>query len=142
MKNAATPELQFLAPRPLTSLHVFYDGHCALCCAIRNWLARQPALVEMTLIPHQNPRAWEIFPPLRRLDSHQDIIILTNTGHALQGAEALVACLESLSNFPRLAAFLSRPRPLALFSKAWATLSKKRHLLSRLFFASPRDAGT
>jgi len=48
-------------------LVVLFDGECALCGRCRDWLARQPAFLELEFIPFQSPEARERFPGIEAL---------------------------------------------------------------------------
>ena len=51
----------------VTRLTVFYDARCGLCCAVRNWLARQPQLMPLDCRPKsargRGERAQRVEPP-------------------------------------------------------------------------------
>jgi predicted DCC family thiol-disulfide oxidoreductase YuxK len=49
----------------VTGLTVFYDARCGLCCAVRNWLARQPQLMPLECRPKsgRGERAQRVEPP-------------------------------------------------------------------------------
>ncbi|MEM8955361.1 MAG: DCC1-like thiol-disulfide oxidoreductase family protein [Verrucomicrobiota bacterium] len=93
-------EPQFLPAQTVTGLYLFYDGHCPLCSLIQRWLARQPTRVPLALVPHQHPRAREIFPPLCRLHPQHNLLLLTNTGFVHTGPDALRSCLANLTSIP------------------------------------------
>ncbi|MEM7146036.1 MAG: DCC1-like thiol-disulfide oxidoreductase family protein [Verrucomicrobiota bacterium] len=128
--QTSAPEPQFLPPQPLTALVVFYDGACPLCSLIQKWLARQPTRIPLTLIPHQHPRAREIFPPLSRLDPHQNLLLLTNTGFVHAGPDALRTLIKNLNTHP----LLTRP----LFSRALYHLVHQLRTFLRRFRFLPQ----
>lgn len=49
----------------MNHLTIYYDGHCSLCCRIRNWLSTEPQIVQLRFIDRwsdatQSPFAGQI----------------------------------------------------------------------------------
>ena len=137
--SADNSDLLLFSPTPpVEAITVFYDETCAICRVLHDWIERQDCLVSVTLIPWQNSRAREIFPPLRRLQQSKakaaDVLVLTNTGYFYAGAEAWLACLRSLRRYRPWADRLSNGHTIGFTRRLCTLISKHRHALSWLLF--------
>ncbi len=80
----------------MTRLTVRYDPRCGLCCALRDWIGRQPQLVPVDCRPSTEPGA--------------DLRVVADTGEVWEGDSAWLMVLWALSNYRHLANGLaSRP---------------------------------
>ena len=100
----------------MTRLTVFYDARCGLCCAVRDWLARQPTLVPLVCQP--------------KSEAGTDLVVQADSGEIWSGDDAWLMVLWALTNYRawsyRLADPLVRPAARRLF----ASLSAYRGAIS------------
>jgi predicted DCC family thiol-disulfide oxidoreductase YuxK len=96
-------------------LTVLYDDRCPLCRTFGTWLARQPVLVELELVPAGSASARERFPALDHGRTLEEITVVSDAGAVWTGAHAWVMCLWATAAHRALAESLARPsrRPLA-----------------------------
>jgi predicted DCC family thiol-disulfide oxidoreductase YuxK len=96
-------------------LYVFYDGECALCRRCREWLARQPALLELVFHSFHSGSARRICPELPRFQPSEQLVILSDEGAIYTGETAWLMCLYALRDYRGWARKLASPalRPLA-----------------------------
>ena len=66
----------------MTRLTVYYDARCGLCCAVRDWLSRQPALVPLDCEP--------------KSDGQNDLVVRADTGEVWAGDSAWLMILWAL----------------------------------------------
>ena len=94
-------------------LTVLYDDRCPMCSAFSSWLARQPALVELDLVPAGSAAARHRFPALDHDRTLEEITVVSDAGAVWTGAHAWVMCLWATSAHRALAESLARPSPTA-----------------------------
>lgn len=95
-------------------LTVLYDDRCPLCRAFSSWLARQPALVELDLVPAGSAAARGRFPALDHGRTLEEITVVGDDGAVWTGAHAWVMCLWATAAHRALAEGLARPSRLPL----------------------------
>jgi len=100
----------------MTRLTVFYDARCGLCCALRDWIGRQPALVPVDCRPAASPT--------------DDLLVVADSGEAWSGDSAWLMVFWALAEYRHLACRLASPAWLPLARRAFAVLSKYRGSLS------------
>jgi predicted DCC family thiol-disulfide oxidoreductase YuxK len=121
-------------PMHTKKIEVYYDGRCGMCCTFHEWINRQPRAFEIDFIPYQSPEAEKAFPGVSTLDPAREMIVRTDDGVILRGAEAWVWCLHSCANCRDLARNLAQPAMLAVAIKMCRLLAANRHGLSKIFF--------
>ena len=99
----------------MKKIYVFYDGECVLCRRVREWLARQPAYIELVFLPFQSEAARRLCPDLARFHPSDQLIALADDGAIYSGEKAWLICLYALRDYRRWARKLATPalRPLA-----------------------------
>lgn len=99
-------------------LTVLYDADCALCTRFRDWLAAQPQLVPVDLVPAGSPLARARLPELDHEATLQEVTAVADTGEVYVGAYAWVMCLWATAEHRALAERLARPAwlPIARMS--------------------------
>lgn len=114
----------------MRALTVLYDGACPLCERCRDWLARAPQLVPLTLLDCHSPDARRRFGRIPGLG--RELVVADETGRFWIGPAAFVMCLWALRGWRTIAsAMLIAPlRPLAILVFTW--LSDHRGGLGRL----------
>ena len=100
----------------MTRLTVFYDARCGLCCAVRDWIARQRQLI-----------AVECRPKLEGMD---ELVVVADSGEMWSGDSAWVMVLWALEDYRHWARRLASPVLLPAARSVFARLSKYRGALS------------
>ncbi|MFF4736995.1 thiol-disulfide oxidoreductase DCC family protein [Streptomyces sp. NPDC001262] len=111
---------------PVRRLTVLYDAQCPLCTHLRNWLARQPQLVPLDLVPVGSEEARRRFPGLDHAAASEEITVVGDGGQVYRGAAAWVTCLWALAEHRPLAHRLSTPTGLRLARGAVLAAAKYR----------------
>lgn len=95
-------------------LTVLYDDRCPLCRMFSTWLARQPTLVGLDLVPAGSGYARLRFPALDHERTLEEITVVSDAGEVWTGAHAWVMCLWATAAHRGLAESLARPSRLPL----------------------------
>lgn len=95
-------------------LTVLYDDRCPLCRAFSAWLARQPLLVPLDLVPAGSSAARRRFPALDHDRTLEEVTVVSDAGAVWTGAHAWVMCLWATAAHRVLAESLARPSRLPL----------------------------
>jgi predicted DCC family thiol-disulfide oxidoreductase YuxK len=127
-------------PKQTTSIEVFYDGRCGMCCTFHEWINQQPRAFAIDFIPYQAERAEQVFPGIGTLDPAREMIVRTDQGEIFRGAEAWVMCLFSCANHQVAARRLASPHLLPVAIRACRVLAANRHALSKVFFRKKDQA--
>jgi predicted DCC family thiol-disulfide oxidoreductase YuxK len=112
----------------MTRLTVFYDARCGLCCALRDWIARQPQIVPVHCRPALTPA--------------EELVVSADSGEVWRGDDAWLMVLWALSGYRHWAYRLASPllRPAA--RHAFAQISRYRGTLSCHVNLTPDDRST
>jgi predicted DCC family thiol-disulfide oxidoreductase YuxK len=100
----------------MTRLTVLYDTRCGLCCALHDWIGRQPMLIPLDCRPTPEPT--------------DDLLVVADTGEAWAGDSAWLMVLWALREYRHLSYRLAGPAFLPLARRAFALVSKYRGSLS------------
>ncbi|MFD7770384.1 thiol-disulfide oxidoreductase DCC family protein [Streptomyces sp. NPDC059787] len=122
----ATREDRGAARVPVRRLTVLYDAECSLCAFVRDWLARQPQLVPLELVPAASEAARARFPGLDHGSTLEEITVVGDAGQVYRGAAAWVVTLWALRGHRRLAHRLSTPAGARLAKGAVLAAAKWR----------------
>ena len=121
-------------PKTLEELTVFYDGHCAMCCAFRDWLEQQEAYCRIRCLPYQSEDAFALFPELDLHEPEKAMLTRTDSGLLFRGAESWALCLHVLKAYRPLARRLASPGLLPVAKVTCYHLSAHRRRLGSLLF--------
>ncbi|MEM0967744.1 MAG: DCC1-like thiol-disulfide oxidoreductase family protein [Verrucomicrobiota bacterium] len=121
-------------PRQLTQITVFYDGHCGLCCSFAEFIHAQAQRFPIEFLPYQEPRAFEVFPPLDRFQPENQVIVLSREGDLYQGVSSGIICLYATRSFRRLARWLTKPGMFRFLQSVGTFLGPHRKRLSLIWF--------
>ena len=100
----------------MKKLTVYYDARCGLCCATKEWIARQRQLVTVECVPASEPGA--------------EITVIADTGEIWEGDAAWIVVLWALRDYRHWARRLSTPSMLSVARGMFAKLSQYRGALS------------
>ncbi|WP_081795087.1 DCC1-like thiol-disulfide oxidoreductase family protein [Nocardioides sp. URHA0020] len=112
-------------------LTVLNDPACPLCRRFADWLARQPLLVPLDLVPAGSAEARTRFPTLDHARTAEEITVIGSDGSVWTREHAWVMCLWATRSHRGAALRLSRPSLLPLARGAAYSAAGVRHLLSR-----------
>ncbi|MGW3205955.1 thiol-disulfide oxidoreductase DCC family protein [Streptomyces sp. NPDC001135] len=111
---------------PVRGLTVLYDAECGLCTHLRDWLARQPQLVPLELLPAASDRARARFPGLHHPAALDEVTVVGDSGQVYRGARAWIVVLWALREHRPLAHRLSTPAGVRLARGAVLAAAKWR----------------
>jgi len=114
--------------------YVFYDGECALCRRCREWLASQPAYIELVFHPFQSDEARRLCPELPRFQPSEQLIVLSDEGGVYAGEAAWLMCLYALREYRGWSEKLSAPALRPLAQRICLLVSHNRLTLSKALF--------
>jgi predicted DCC family thiol-disulfide oxidoreductase YuxK len=113
------------------SLTVLTDPGCPLCRRFADWLARQPLLVPVELVPAGSDEARRRFPTLDHTRTEEEVTVVGSDGSVWTQEHAWVMCLWATRSHRQAAVRLSQPRLLPLARGAAYSAAGVRHLLAR-----------
>ncbi|GGN24607.1 thiol-disulfide oxidoreductase DCC family protein [Streptomyces fuscichromogenes] len=94
---------------PVHGLTVLYDAECSLCTHLRDWLARQPQLVPLELVPAGSAEARTRFPELDHSATFEEVTVVGDSGQVYRETAAWIVVLWALREQRPLAHRLSTP---------------------------------
>jgi predicted DCC family thiol-disulfide oxidoreductase YuxK len=102
-------------------------------CAVggRQWLARQPAFVELTFVPAGSEPAEQLFPGLSRPGVPEELVVVSDDGAVYRDSHAWIMCLYALQDYREWSFRLAQPALLPLARQAFALFSRNRGRISR-----------
>ncbi|GAA4722542.1 hypothetical protein GCM10023350_00830 [Nocardioides endophyticus] len=113
------------------ALTVLTDPDCPLCRRFSDWLARQPLLVPLALVPAGSPEARRLFPTLDHDATLADLTVVGDDGSVWTHEHAWVMCLWATRRHRVMAERLAQPHLLPLARGAASSAAGIRHLLAR-----------
>jgi predicted DCC family thiol-disulfide oxidoreductase YuxK len=113
-------------------LYVFYDGECALCRRCRDWLTRQPALLELVFHSFHSESARRLCPELPRFQPSEQLVIVSDEGAIYTGEVAWLMCLYALRDYRGWSRKLASPSLRPLARRICLLVSHNRLTLSRV----------
>ncbi|WP_031024552.1 thiol-disulfide oxidoreductase DCC family protein [Streptomyces sp. NRRL WC-3725] len=119
------------AGAPVRGLTVLYDAECALCAHLRDWLARQPRLVRLELLPAGSAEARSRFPGLDHAASLDEVTVVGDSGQVYRGSRAWIVVLWALREHRPLAHKLAGPAGAGLARGAVLAAAKWREAQGR-----------
>ncbi|MGW6904543.1 thiol-disulfide oxidoreductase DCC family protein [Streptomyces sp. NPDC054940] len=111
---------------PVRRLTVLYDTRCSLCTFVRDWLAKQPQLVPLELVPAGSEEARRRHPDLDHAATLDDITVVGDAGQVYRGSTAWIVTLWALREHRPLAHRLSTPSGARLAKGAALAAAKWR----------------
>src|SRR5262245_33306293 len=112
----------------MKTLYVLYDAHCGLCTEVKDWLATEPAFVNLRVLASSSDEAHEKFPSL----PSGELAVVSDAGDVWLGDNAFIVCLWALRRYREWSHKLTSPllRPLA--RRAFESVSRNRQNISHL----------
>jgi predicted DCC family thiol-disulfide oxidoreductase YuxK len=100
----------------VTRLTVFYDARCGLCCAVRDWIARQDTFLPLACRP--------------KPDDMDELVVVADSGEMWGGDTAWLMVLWALVDYRGWSYRLASPALLPAARTLFAQLSTYRGPLS------------
>jgi predicted DCC family thiol-disulfide oxidoreductase YuxK len=107
-----------------TRLTVLFDERCAFCLRCRDWLAAQPCLVQVELLPAGSVEARDRFGGMPWLGN--ELVVVDERGEAWIGPAAFLTCLWATVRYRPWSYLLSRPGFSGQTERFFLHISKRR----------------
>ena len=108
-----------------TKLTVLYDERCAFCLRCRDWLAGQPCLVEVELLPAGSATARDRYGAVPWLGN--ELVVVDERGQVWVGPAAFLVCLWATARYRPWAFLLARPGWSKYAERLFIRVSKRRN---------------
>jgi predicted DCC family thiol-disulfide oxidoreductase YuxK len=108
-------------------LTVLYDERCALCRRCRDWLRRQPCLVEVELLGAGSAEARARYGTLPWLG--EELVVADDAGNVWVGSAAYVTALWATARYRPWSYRLAAPSMAPLARRFFVFVSKRRDRL-------------
>ena len=112
-------------------LTLLYDPTCGLCRRVHGWLAEQPKLLELRMIPIQTDAARRRFPKLNHQLTSEDLTVISDKGAVYFGPKAWLMVLWSLCRYREWSYRLAAPELLPTTRRVVSMVSQHRSQISR-----------
>ena len=112
-------------------LTLLYDPECGLCRRVQGWLAEQPKLVELRMIPIKTDAARRRYPRLNHDLTAADLTVISNEGAVYFGPKAWLMVLWALARYREWAYRLATPQLLPTTRRVVSMISEHRYQISR-----------
>jgi predicted DCC family thiol-disulfide oxidoreductase YuxK len=115
----------------MNTLTLLYDPECGLCRRVHGWLADQPKLVELRMIPIKTDAARRRYPQLNHDLTGEDLTAISDAGAVYFGSKAWLMVLWTLSRYREWAYRLATPELLPTTRRIVSMISQHRYQISR-----------
>ena len=115
----------------MSRLTLLYDPDCGLCRRVQGWLAEQPKLIELRMIPIKTEAARRRFPRLNHELTSEDLTVINEGGAVYFGPKAWLMVLWALSNYREWSYRLAAPEFLPTTRRIVSLVSQHRYQISR-----------
>ena len=116
----------------MNTLTLLYDPECGLCRRVHGWLADQPKLVELKMIPIKTDAARRRYPQLNHDLTGEDLTAISDEGAVYFGSKAWLMVLWTLSRYREWAYRLATPELLPTTRRIVSMISQHRYQISRV----------
>jgi predicted DCC family thiol-disulfide oxidoreductase YuxK len=116
----------------MAALTLLYDPACGLCRRVQGWLADQPKLVELRMIPIKTAGARRRFPELNHEQTSKDLTVISDQGAVYFGPKAWLMVLWSLTRYRDWSYRLASPELLGTTRRVVSLVSQHRYQISRV----------
>jgi predicted DCC family thiol-disulfide oxidoreductase YuxK len=121
------PDAALPPAAPATRLTILYDERCAFCLRCRDWLATQPCLIEVDLLPSGSHEAKQRFGAVPWLG--RELVVVDDQGHVWVGPAAFLMCLWATARHRHHAYLFARPRWAPHAERFFMYISRRRDRL-------------
>jgi len=116
----------------MSTLTLLYDPECGLCRRVQGWLAEQPKLIELRMIPIKTEAARRRFPGLNHEMTSEDLTAISDKGAVYFGPKAWLMVLWTLAKYREWSYRLSTPELLPTTRRVVSLVSQHRYQISRV----------
>lgn len=109
-------------------LYVLYDPRCGLCTEAKDWLASQPAHVQIQVLASDCEEARRLFAALPA----GELAAVSDSGEVWLGDNVFLVCLWALRGYRSWAYRLAGPSLRPLARRAFTLVSENRAGISNL----------
>ena len=109
-------------------LTVLYDAGCPICVRCRDWMAREPAYVELELIACDSREARARYGQVPWLG--EELVVVSDRGEVWAGPSAFLVCLWALRDWREWSYRLSGPTLAPLAERFFHALSSRRRRIA------------
>ncbi len=111
---------------------LIYDGECPLCCAARDWIARNMAPGAFEFVACQSEDRAQRFPQIAQTRCLEAMHLVDANGHIYAGDAALPQICLGLRRWRWLARVLQLPLISLVSPAAYRFIARRRHTFSVL----------
>jgi len=115
----------------MSTLTLLYDPECGLCRRVHGWLAEQPKLVELKMIPIKTEAARRRYPQLNHDLTAEDLTVISSEGAVYFGPKAWLMVLWALCKYREWSYRLATPQLLPTTRRVVSMISEHRYQISR-----------
>lgn len=115
----------------MSTLTLLYDPACGLCRRVQGWLAEQPKLLELKMIPIKTEAARRRYPHLNHELTADDLTVISDQGAVYFGPKAWLMVLWWLSRYHEWAYRLASPELLPTTRRVVSLVSQHRYQISK-----------
>ena len=113
-------------------LTFLYDPSCGLCRRVQGWIAEQPKLVEIKMIPIKTDAARRRYPKLNHELTARDLTVVSDAGAVYFGPKAWLMVLWALCRYRDWSYRLATPELLPTTRRVVSLISQHRYQISRV----------
>ena len=113
----------------MRKIHVLYDAGCGFCLSSARWLSKQPAFLEIELIPAADVGLARRFPGFSPEPNPSDLIVVSDEGGVYRAERAWLVCLYALREYRELSLVLAKPTLRPFARTAFHLLSRGRRVV-------------
>ena len=115
----------------MSTLTLLYDPECGLCRRVQGWLAEQPKLIELKMIPIKTDAARRRYPQLNHDLTGEDLTAISDQGAVYFGPKAWLMVLWTLARYRDWSYRLATPELLPTTRRVVSLISQHRYQISR-----------
>jgi predicted DCC family thiol-disulfide oxidoreductase YuxK len=115
----------------MSTLTLLYDPACGLCRRVQGWIAEQPKLVEIKMIPIKTDAARRRYPGLNHELTAKDLTVVSDAGAVYFGPKAWLMLLWALCRYRDWSYRLAAPELLPTTRRVVSLISQHRYQVSR-----------
>jgi len=116
----------------MNRLTLLYDPSCGLCLRVQGWLAQQPKLIDIRMIPIKTDAARKRFPELNHELTSRDLTVVSDEGAVYFGPKGWLMMLWALCHYRDWSYRLSTPELLPTTRRVVSLISQHRYQISRV----------
>src|SRR5262245_38670443 len=116
----------------MSILTLLYDPACGLCRRVQGWLAEQPKLIELRMIPIKSEGAHLRFPQLNHEMTSEDLTVISDHGAVYFGPKAWLMVLWALAGYREWSYRLAAPELVPTTRRVVSLVSQHRYKISRV----------